>query len=238
MSSVPFLEGSYQAQIRNGHNVCVMVPGNSQRLAINTECVPLKAKQEHKQLVLWLNIDAPDQPLTDEEQESLYKIPPENTENIPKYGMFYEDMTYIIMDSDAPMLGRMKNNTAKAVMLLLDKNETQTLSPATASGAVPPVVFLKHPPVGIVVHPNGIDNRIKLHDPPIPNGCIVFQRQTTQFKFNTTTSITRTGIKLSPAFAVTDYFSQGFTVSEDKIFLQSLAFQRIKRPTKKAVMLP
>jgi adenylate kinase len=211
-------QATYQDAIAAGHAVQIIVPRNKQREKLNRECAQLIAKRDHKQLLVWQNPDeVVPYELTDEEWQYLREQPPERCKYIPTVGMFMPGMDYLVTDSKAPLIGRKKNALAQGVAIYLDAHE-----PPNQATAHDPVRILQYPPAAIVVKPRGAIEHLQIHEAPVPPGCLIFTKQTETFTLAGvragTIDIKRTGIPISPAYAISDYCAQGQTYGRNKMY--------------------
>lgn len=215
-------EMTYTEAITQGHPIRIITPRNLQREALTHECARLIATRENQQIVMWQHSEKPKRKqgqivtLTLDEISYIRGLTADKTAGIPRVGMFFEGIEYLITDCDAPLLKRTKNNTCVGLKLMLDPREPHV----QADAPTPALRTLRYPPIGIVVKPRKALEHIAIHPPPIPHGCLVIsQCKRTYPPEGLTRSIQmeRTGIPLYPAYAITDYCSQGQTYGDDRM---------------------
>ncbi len=207
---------------RNPH---VVVTRNTVRTVLNSKLVMLQARHQQKRLIVWRSQDTVDnQPglvsLTPELENSLLAVPANKTGEICAVNYFFEGMEYVFVDSQHPVVGRMKNNTCVGVRLILHPNEPE-------DDLSKPYRALKYLPLAVYVKPT-MENgpAFNLFDDPVLEGCIPVKPSVAMFTFTlpgpmqvgghtiTSLRIRRVGLPLGEGYAVTDYYCQGLSFRE------------------------
>jgi hypothetical protein len=229
--------GAYEDYIRQGKEVRVIVQRNEVRQQLNLDIARIISDHKGEQVFVWRSTDHSDLPMEESSWRKLLDSPPEHTGNIPGINIFFNGILYLLSDNDAPALGRVNNNTAVGVKLILDPREPAITTEQRAS----PVHYLRFPPAAIIVAPsapNPVNVRLDSGtDLGMPPGAVAIQPIKMTFMFKThphKPKITRTGFRLSPGYAVTDYYVQGVTLPTDEMWFTDFrvpADNRMKKET-------
>lgn len=161
---------------------------NTVRVGLSRALAFSQAAYQRKQLFVWKAHDTTPKgaKLDTEFQDILDQLHPKKTADLNGLSYFFEGIHYVLVDSDNPSAGRVKNNLAIGKALLLDPREPAPSNPAAG------VRKLRYPPRAVFVQPDHSDLGRVCHSvcPACPPGCMPISLKSATFHVSLPAPIT------------------------------------------------